>query len=248
MEIVVTLDDTHEKELLVTAPWELVADDYDRLLKSYSKLPVRGFRPGKSPVSLVESAFAGQISNDLAAATSMRLCRKALKETGLVAGSPIEVSEIVLSKGEHLCFKAAFIVMPEFALPDYTHLALQAGDYDGKLDEISHKLLERTEIALHSSLIDNELNYSGGGEDNQQQRDDALARVKLMLILKKIALQDQIEIDEKDVEQRIRDVAAENGVTPDYLRQFLIGNGGMSRFTDSLLAEAVLDYIIEIQS
>lgn len=247
MEVTVILDNAHEKELLITAPWEMVQADYEHLLKQYAKLPVRGFRPGKSPIGLIESGFAREIKDDLLAAVSTRLCRKALQEKEMVAGTPVEVSEGELRKNESLQFKAAFIEMPVFELPEYALLDLQSEDQNGKLDEVSRKLLERTEISLHPVFIENELRYSESGEDSNQARADAEARVKLMLIVKKIALQDQIEVDEKDIEERMGVVAAENGVTPEVLRKFLTENRGLARFADSLLAEAVLDYIIENQ-
>jgi len=246
MEVIVTLDNEFEKKLLITAPWEMIGADYERLVKQYAQLPVRGFRPGKSPLALVESSFATQIKDDLLADVSMRLCRKALNEFNMVAGTPIEVSDSFLQKKEYLTFKAAFIVMPEFTLPDYTCLDLQSEKKEDKPDEISRKLLERTNISLHPRFIENELKYSEN--DNEEERENAEARVKLMLILKKIASQDQIEVDEKDIENRIKMVAEENAVTPKELRKFLIENNGLSRFADTLLAEAILEYITEIQN
>ena len=248
MKSIVTIGNGQEKELLITAPWAMIEADYESLVSKYSKLPVKGFRPGKSPAGLVESFFARQIKDDLMASVSTRLCRKALKDTGLVAGSSVEISEALLQKGEELQFKAAFIEMPPFELPDYAALDLQAEDKEGKLDEISRKLLERTDISLHPRFVEDELRYSDVGGDAENERSNAENRVKLMLILKKIAQQDQIEIDEKDIDERVGLVAEENEVTPEYLRKFLIENQGMSRFTDTLHAEAVFDYIIEIQN
>ncbi len=242
MEVTVTLDRGPEKELLIAAPWDAVQADYNDLLKRYSKLEVKGFRTGKVPAGVVELHFGRHLCSDLVAMRSRGLCRKGLSQTGLVAGGPLEISDAELRKGEGLSFRVSFIEMPTFGLPDYGRLGLEADDKEGKLNEVSAKLLERTVIELHPSFVEAEMRYSDGGT-----RDDAEARVKLMLILKKIALQDGIEVDEKDIGERIAAVAAESEVAPEELKQFLMENKAMGRFVDSLLAEAVLDYIIEIQ-
>ena len=247
MEVIVTLDRGFEKELSVTVPWDMIGAEYERIVKRYAKLPLRGFRPGKTPVGFVESSFAQQIKNDLLTAVSARLCRKALQDSGMVAGTPVEISDSLLQKKEYLKFRAAFIVMPEFDLPNYACLGLSSEYGEARLDEISRKLLECTDISLHPCYIENELKYSENENGAEADRNDAEKRVKLMLILKSIARQDRIEIDEKDMEDRIGSVAEENGVTPEELRKFLAENNGLARFADTLLAEAVLEYIAEIQ-
>ncbi len=243
MEVTITVDKGPEKELLIAAPWEAVQGDYNDLLKRYAKLGVKGFRPGKSPVAAVESHFGRQIRSDLTALVGRTLCREALRQTGLEAGTPIEIHDVSLQKNDNLRFRASFVEMPSFELPDYGRLELEADQKAGQLDEVSAKLLERTAIELHPAMVDSEMRYSG-----ESTRDDALARVKLMLILKKIATQDGIGVDEKDVEERIGAVAAESDVSPRELKRFLIENRAMGRFVDSLLAETVLDYIIEINT
>ena len=122
-------------------------------------------------------------------------------------------------------------------------MRLLSQEKNGKLDEISAKLLERTKIELHPAMVETEMRYS-----EESTRDDAEARMKLMLILKKIALQDGIEVDAKDIEKRIGTVAVESDVSPEEFKRFLIENKAMGRFADSLLAETVLDYIIEINA
>ncbi len=249
MEVTVTLDQGPEKELLIAAPWDAVQADYNDLLKRYSKLEVKGFRTGRVPAGVVESHFGRHLCSDLVAMRSRGLCRQWLSQTGLEAGGPLEISDVELRKGEGLSFRVSFIEMPTFGLPDYGHLQLESQERDGKLDEISQKLLDHTEISLHPSFVEAEMRYSQPDTmaDAGTERNSAEARVKLMLILKKIALQDGIEVDEKDIGERIAAVAAESEVAPEELKRFLIENKAMGRFADSLLAEAVLDYIIEIQ-
>jgi len=66
-----------------------------------------------------------------------------------------------------------------------------------------------------------------------------------MLILKKIAQKEGIEVDEADVNRRIADKAKEFGTAVDALRQELEEGNGIARLRDMLLAESTLDYLLE---
>ncbi len=246
MEIILS-DNDGRRELTITVPWDEVKEEYASLLKRYSQVPLKGFRPGKGPQELIEATFEDQMKRDLLGRTGKRLCNAALKAEGLEAGSPIELSDCTLGKGEYLRFAASFIEMPAFDLPDYRRLGLQSSEVSEALDEISAKLLIGTSIELHPSLVDNELPYSDIESPGEEERAAAEQRVKLMLILKKIASVEGIEIDDKDVEDRIKLLAEEHGVSLKEVREFLSSGGGLGRLTDSLIAEAVLEYIIEAQ-
>lgn len=167
----------------------------------------------------------------------------------LEAGSPIEISDAELIKNKSLRFKASFIEMPQFELPDYGNLNLESEEQEDKLNEISLKLLEQTILEPHSSFVDNEMKYSENPDLlSEDERNAAADRVKLMLILKKIASQDSIEVDQKDLDQRIKLIASENDCAYQELKEFLYENNGLTRLADSLLAESVLNYIIDIQN
>ena len=66
-----------------------------------------------------------------------------------------------------------------------------------------------------------------------------------MLILKKIARQEGIEVDEADVERRIEEKAVEFGANPEALKAEFKKGGGRQRLKDMLLAEYTLDFLIE---
>ncbi len=236
-----------EKELEIMLDWHEIEEDYNDLLKRYAKIPVKGFRQGSVPAGIIESTFKNELKNDLAAACSTRFCRRAMKENELEAGSPIEVNEAELQRNQSFSFKARFIEIPKFDLPDYTNLELKATGDEEILNEISEKLLEQTTIHISPLLIENELDYSETEQENpsEEERQAALQRVKLMLILKKIASQDSIEINDKDVDDRIQFIADENGMQAKEVKDYLMANGGLGRLSDSLLAEHVLAYIWE---
>jgi FKBP-type peptidyl-prolyl cis-trans isomerase (trigger factor) len=66
-----------------------------------------------------------------------------------------------------------------------------------------------------------------------------------MLILKKIARQEGIEVDESDVETRIKEKASEFGTTVEELRSQLEKGGGRGRLRNMLVAEKTFEYLLE---
>ena len=245
MKISVTNSNEQEVQLQLRVDWTVVEEDYNNLLKRYAKIPVKGFRSAP-PVKMVASLYKKQLCNDLAASCSEKLCRKALQSEQLVAGSSISITGIVFEPEKQFGFTAQFLKMPDFELPDYHHLNLIAETHEEKLTEISKKLLEHTVINIPEAFIENELQYAEteSGAFSAEDRSAAFDRVKMMLILKKIAANDGIETDERDVEERIRKVAEENDMPVAEVKEFLLSNGGLSRLSNLLLAENVLNYLI----
>ncbi len=234
-----------EVSISVSVPWEAVRETYDKLLQRYAKFPIKGFR--NAPPNIIASTFKKQIDAELASTCAGRLCRQALQKEQLTAGSPLSITAVEVNNGRSFGFKAGFLKMPEFELPDYFRLQLSATDPEEKTTEISEKLLSATAIELPEAFITNELQYTATTAPTDDERKMAADRMKLLLILKKIARQDIIEVPEELVEQRIAGIARENATTPEQVREYLQANGGWSRLLDFLLAEQVLDYIMNNQ-
>ena len=66
-----------------------------------------------------------------------------------------------------------------------------------------------------------------------------------MLILKKIAQQEGIEVDDTDIDNRIAEKAEEFKTTKKSLQAELEKGGGLQRLRDMLLAESTLEYLME---
>jgi FKBP-type peptidyl-prolyl cis-trans isomerase (trigger factor) len=95
--------------------------------------------------------------------------------------------------------------------------------------------------------VRDELDLDGMGETAPGSAEWKVAsdRIRLMLILKQIARQEGIEVDEKDVKARITEKAVEFGSTKELLQSELEQGGGMQRLRDMLIAESTLDYLLE---
>jgi FKBP-type peptidyl-prolyl cis-trans isomerase (trigger factor) len=233
--------------LRVQVPWEKIAPDYDDILNGYVRLPLPGFRPGKAPRQVVEQRFRREISEELSRRGAQRLGRLALEQAEVEVTGPVEVSEVEWEKGQTFRFTVRFFPVPEFELPDYRSLTPIGPEGEDPQGELSHRLLELVDLVVPEEMVRAELAFEGQPEDEPESeaRQAAARRVKLILILKRIAREEGIEVEDADVEQRIEDKAAEFGTQADTLRAELEEGGGIPRLKDLLLAESTLEYLLE---
>ena len=160
-----------------------------------------------------------------------------------------EIEEIECGKGKDFSAMVRFYPMPEFDLPDLNTLLNGESD-KGPRDRISLRLLELVSFDIPAGFVKDELavdSEEGGGLEStawQAARD----RIRLMLILKQIAKQDGIEVDQRDVDNRIAEKAEEFGATIKELKAELALGDGLQRLKEMLLAESVLGYLMEINT
>jgi len=243
MKITPSSDENGRKVLHVEADWVELAADYDDIVAAYAQEQIPGFRQGKVPKSVIEQRLQKQILDDLAQRAAHRLGRDALSESGAEALGPLEIGDMECSKGKPIRFSARFWPMPEIVLPGPGALAAH-DDGSGLRDQISHRLLELVIFTVPDDVVRAELDEDED-EHDQEAWKAASDRVRLMLILKRIAHQEGIEVSERDVEDRIRQKAKEFNMDPGGLSAELEKGGGRQRLKDMLLAESTLEYLEE---
>ena len=246
MEIVDTGDRNGWKTLSVAAPWEQVSADYNDILEKYRRVRIAGFRAGKAPRSVVEKRFQREIMDELSRRCGSRMGRDALKEAGADPMGTVEAVDIECVKDRPFRFKVRYHPMPEIKLPEIDSLTIADKGIDPK-DRISKRLLEKVHFEVPDELVRAE-HGSGVSDIIDRQGVEwkaASDRIRLMLILKRIARQKGIEVDEADVEKRIEEKASEFGTDPDKLKAELEKGGGQQRLKDMLLAESTLNFLIE---
>ncbi len=246
MEIVDAGDRNGWKTLRVTAQWEQVSADYNDILEAYCKVRIAGFRAGKAPRPVVEKRFQGEIMDELSCRCGMRLGREALRQADAEPVGPVEAVDIECVKDRPFQFTVRFYPMPEFALPDIESLTIVHEGTDSK-DTISKRLLEQVSFEVPDELIRTEFGLRLDEEIDKQDSEwnSAADRVRLMLILKRIARQEGIEVDAQDVEERIERKAVDLGVNSDALKAEFEKGSMRIRLKDMLLAERTLDFLIE---
>jgi FKBP-type peptidyl-prolyl cis-trans isomerase (trigger factor) len=232
--------------LQIEADWAELSADYDDIMAGFAKRRLPGFRPEKVPLTVIEQRFRKEIINDLSQRAAQRLGREAVREAGAEALGPIEATDIECEKGKTFRFKARYLPMQEITLPDYA-LLKNGDDSADPLDRLSRRLLDLVQFDVPDEIVKTELALDGTGDSDPSsvEWEAAAERIRLMLILKKIARTEGIEVDETDVERRIGEKAVEFGAKPEILKTELENGGGMQRLRDMLLAESTLGYLIE---
>jgi FKBP-type peptidyl-prolyl cis-trans isomerase (trigger factor) len=117
-------------------------------------------------------------------------------------------------------------------------------------DRISLRLLDLVRFDIPDGLVKDELALDGedGVAPGSAEWKAARDRIRLMLILKQIAKQEGIEVDQAHVDNRIAEKAEEFGTTTNALQAELSQGDGMQRLKDMLLAESTLAYLVEINT
>ncbi|MEA1928764.1 MAG: hypothetical protein U9N73_11210, partial [Candidatus Auribacterota bacterium] len=158
----------------------------------------------------------------------------------------IEFSDVSIDRKEGAGFSAVVDIMPDFELSDYRNIPMtkDRNDETGRKDEISAFLLEKTPFDPPRSLVELELaqaEEAGGGEEAEKNAEE---RVRLMIMLRKIAVIEGIEVEEDDLNSRIEAMAGEYDLTPAQLRADLEEKGSLQRLSAFLLAEKTLDFLL----
>ncbi|MDY6851832.1 MAG: hypothetical protein SV487_07140, partial [Thermodesulfobacteriota bacterium] len=76
-------------------------------------------------------------------------------------------------------------------------------------------------------------------------RSEALKRVRVGLILGKIAQDQKLEANTEDIQDRMAQTARETGQTPEAIAEFYTKNNMLSSLQDSILMEKTLNFLTE---
>jgi trigger factor len=101
-----------------------ISQTREKILKDYlQQARIPGFRPGKTPRSLVEKRFAKDIAEQTESDLINDSLNEAIREKGLRVLHVRQVDD-VQSQPESLSFSATLVTVPEFEMPNYKGLAL----------------------------------------------------------------------------------------------------------------------------
>ncbi len=105
-----------------------------------AKLP--GFRPGKSPASIIRKQFAGEIRQQVLESLVPTHLQKQLEAENLnVVGTP-DISDVHFHDNEPLRFKATFEVVPEIELGEYTNIEVPYQDPEVTEEDVTKRIDE----------------------------------------------------------------------------------------------------------
>jgi trigger factor len=130
-----------KRSVEVEIPLEDVERAKERVTSSMrQRVRLPGFRPGKAPVSMIQSRFEGDIRNEVLEILLPQAFRTRVEKEDLkVVGTP-DISELQFEPGKPIRFKADFEVAPEFEIADYRSLPVQYEEPSVSDDEIAKRL------------------------------------------------------------------------------------------------------------
>ena len=140
------------KKLSFEVAAERVDKEIDKAFRKIGKTAkVKGFRPGKVPVSVLEKYYGGQMEQDVLQRLISDTYFKALVDHDVAAvGEPSIVDSSGVIKGQPFTYAAEVEVKPEVEARDYTGLSLQKEELvmpEGLVEERLEELLEsRTQL------------------------------------------------------------------------------------------------------
>ncbi|MEQ1886096.1 MAG: trigger factor [Bryobacteraceae bacterium] len=134
----------------ITVPVADIEQETERAAATIqAKVRMPGFRPGKAPLSLVKTRFAGDIRQEVLDKLLPRAFSEAVKNEHLVVVGQPNVSDLHFHAGEPLKFKAEFEVAPEFDLGEYQGITatyaepeVPESDVDKRIDEVRDRKAE----------------------------------------------------------------------------------------------------------
>lgn len=115
-----------KKKLFVTLTKEEVQQEYKDILNEYAKrVKIKGFRPGKAPLNIVEMHYSRHVLEDTRDRLIQKSFEDAIKEKGLnIIGIP-NIKRPELRKGEEYSYVVEMEVRPQFELPPYKGIELK---------------------------------------------------------------------------------------------------------------------------
>jgi trigger factor len=111
----------------VELPPERVKQEWNEIVKGFRQAArIPGFRPGKAPPNVVEAKYRKEIQEELKRKLVHETTREAIKEKGLKVLSVSKVDDVEFTPERSMRFTATLITTPEFELPEYRGIRVQA--------------------------------------------------------------------------------------------------------------------------
>jgi len=142
----------------VGVPAEKVASERQTIVKGFTKeAKVPGFRPGKAPAKVIEKRFEKQIKDELYSRLVNAGCDEAIKKEELKVISVNVTEDPVLGDDGELSFSADIILAPEFELPDYHGLEIEAPSDEVTDAEVGNSLTDLQQRFAEFNDVEREL-------------------------------------------------------------------------------------------
>ena len=114
-----------QKKMRVEIPESKVAEEFNKKYRDLAKKSkIKGFRPGKVPLSIIKSYYSKAVEHEVSAHFIEETFGDALKETDLKPLTQADVSESHFEEGGAFTYTALVDICPPFELPAYKALEI----------------------------------------------------------------------------------------------------------------------------
>jgi trigger factor len=129
--------------LEISIPVQEVEAETSRVTEDVQKrAKLRGFRPGKAPISIIRKEFGGDIRQRVLESLIPKHLEKEFETSNLnVVGQP-DIKDVHFHDGEQLRFTAEFEVVPEIELGEYQGIEVPYQDPEVSEEDVEKRLNE----------------------------------------------------------------------------------------------------------
>jgi trigger factor len=130
-----------KRSVEIEIPLEEVEKTKERVTSSLrQRVRLPGFRPGKAPLSMIQSRFESDIRHEVLDVLLPQAFREKVEKDGFkVVGQP-NVSDLKFEAGQPIHFKAEFEVAPEFEVAEYHGLPAKYEEPQVTDEEVSTRI------------------------------------------------------------------------------------------------------------
>lgn len=126
MQVQLTATGGLERRLEVAVPAADVANEVEQRLKSISRTArLKGFRPGKAPITVVRKQFGEQVHTEVVSDLIRTSFAQALSQEKLTPAAGPRIEPITMGPGTELKYAAIFEVLPEIQIKPFDSIVIE---------------------------------------------------------------------------------------------------------------------------
>jgi trigger factor len=125
----------------VTKEWDAIANSFAR----FAKIP--GYRPGKAPRTVIDKRFRKEIQEELTKKLVSKSYHEAVEQQQLRVASLTNIEDVQFGEDKSMSFRATVVTAPDFELPDYKNIPVEAPDTkvsEVEVDEALERLRDQS--------------------------------------------------------------------------------------------------------
>ncbi len=146
-----------QKKIRVEIPESRVAEELNKKYRDLAKkAKVKGFRPGKVPLSIIKSYYGKAVEHEVSAQFIEETFEEALKETGLKPLTQSDVNESHFEEGGAFAYTALVDICPPFELPVYKALKIHKPAVDIPDEQVQAELDKLVQNHAQLRAVENE--------------------------------------------------------------------------------------------